>query len=101
MTNSFSLAELSMLLLTANATVKSGACRDASRASVLEAAGIQQPRALAVVYTARARLVSTVHSLRDHFPKVTPRAGALLFTVCCNMCICCTLKLHMRWLHLT
>ena len=45
-------------------------CRDASRASVLEAAGISKPRALAVVYTARARLVSTVHSLREHFPNV-------------------------------
>ena len=46
-------------------------CSDASRASVLEAAGISKPRALAVVYTARARLVSTVHSLREHFPNVS------------------------------
>ena len=46
-------------------------CSDASRATVLEAAGISKPRALAVVYTARARLVSTVHSLREHFPNVS------------------------------
>ena len=72
-----SLAELSMPLMAVKAW---WACRDASRASVLEAAGIQQPRALAVVYTARARLVSTVHSLRDHFPKVTACSVALLFT---------------------
>ncbi|KAL3139834.1 hypothetical protein ABBQ38_004132 [Trebouxia sp. C0009 RCD-2024] len=50
---------------------------DASRATVLEAAGISQPRALAVVYTARARLVSTVHSLREHFPTVPIYVRAL------------------------
>ena len=44
---------------------------DASRPSVLRAAGINNPRALAVVYTARARLVSAVHSLREEFPDVS------------------------------
>ena len=47
---------------------------DASRPSVLRAAGINNPRALAVVYTARARLVSAVHSLREEFPDVSPCA---------------------------
>ena len=47
------------------------ACRDASRVSVLHAAGIEQPRALAVVYTARGRLVSTVHALREAYPNVS------------------------------
>lgn len=47
---------------------------------MLEAAGISQPRALAVVYTARARLVSTVHSLREHFPTVSLSAAAPLVT---------------------
>lgn len=50
---------------------------DASRASVLEAAGIEKPRALAVVYTARARLVTTVHSLREHYPSVPIYVRAL------------------------
>ena len=45
-------------------------CRDASRASVLEAAGIERPRALAIVYQDRARLLHTVHSLREHFLNV-------------------------------
>ena len=47
---------------------------DASRPSVLRAAGVNNPRALAVVYTARARLVSAVHSLREEFPDVSPCA---------------------------
>ena len=47
---------------------------DASRPSVLRAAGINNPRALAVVYTARARVVSAVHSLREEFPDVSPCA---------------------------
>lgn len=40
------------------------------RAVVLEAAGIDQPRALAVAYKNRDQLVHTVHSLREHYPKV-------------------------------
>ena len=40
------------------------------RAVVLEAAGIDQPRALAVAYKNRGQLVHTVHSLREHYPKV-------------------------------
>lgn len=53
-------------------------CRDASRATVLEAAGISRPRALAVVYTARARSVTTVYSLREHYPNVSPFNAVLL-----------------------
>ena len=70
-------------------------CRDASRASVLEAAGISKPRALAVVYTARARLVSTVHSLREHFPNVSPHCGAAI----CKLHLCCSFPLVRRCLH--
>eukprot|EP00891_Asterochloris_glomerata_P001180 jgi/Astpho2/1180/Aster-07718 len=50
---------------------------DASRPSVLRAAGINNPRALAVVYTARARVVSAVHSLREEFPDVPIYVRAL------------------------
>lgn len=68
-------------------------CRDASRATVLEAAGISKPRALAVVYTARARLVSTVHSLREHYPNVSPCIAFVLFVshLCCLLDLRCML----------
>lgn len=72
-------------------------CRDASRATVLEAAGISNPRALAVVYTARARLVSTVHSLREHYPNVSL---LLCFYAFCkpHLCWSCMLfDLHCMW----
>ena len=41
------------------------------RAVVLEAAGVDQPRALAVAYKDREQLVHTVHSLRGFYPKVS------------------------------
>ncbi|EIE26679.1 hypothetical protein COCSUDRAFT_52422 [Coccomyxa subellipsoidea C-169] len=50
---------------------------DASRPAVLEAAGIADPRAIAVVYTARARSVAAVRSLREGFRDVTIYARAL------------------------
>ncbi len=42
-----------------------------AREQVLEAAGITDPLVLAVAYTARARSVSAVRQLREHF-KDTP-----------------------------
>lgn len=41
---------------------------DGTRRKVLEAAGIEQPRAVAVAYTARQRAVSAVAALRAAFP---------------------------------
>jgi len=37
---------------------------------VLRAAGIEEPRALVIVYTARAKLVSITTDLREHYPEV-------------------------------
>ncbi|BDA40681.1 Glutathione-regulated potassium-efflux system protein KefB [Coccomyxa sp. Obi] len=50
---------------------------DASRPAVLEAAGIAEPRAIAVVYTARARSVAAVRSLREGFADVAIYVRAL------------------------
>ena len=47
-------------------------------AQVLEAAGIRSPRALAVVYTARARSVAAVRGLREGanaFPPFCPHGA--------------------------
>ena len=44
---------------------------------MLRAAGISQPRALAVVYKGRQQLVHTVHALREHFPKVSSACSIL------------------------
>lgn len=48
-----------------------------TRAQVLEAAGITEPRAIAVVYTARARSVAAVRSLREAYSDVQIYARAL------------------------
>eukprot|EP00884_Botryococcus_braunii_P021010 jgi/Botrbrau1/7593/Bobra.0159s0042.1 len=50
---------------------------DASRPMVLHAAGVENPQALAVVYTARGRAVTAVRSLREGFPTVPIYARAL------------------------
>jgi Kef-type K+ transport system membrane component KefB/voltage-gated potassium channel Kch len=50
---------------------------DGSRASVLHAAGVEDPAALVLVYTARARAVSACGSLREAFPRVPIFARAV------------------------
>lgn len=44
---------------------------------VIHAAGVENPRALAVVYTARGRSVGAVQTLREGFPNVPIYARAL------------------------
>jgi len=44
---------------------------------VLEAAGVEEPKALAVVYTARGRAVTAVAALRAHWPRAPILARAL------------------------
>jgi Kef-type K+ transport system membrane component KefB/voltage-gated potassium channel Kch len=50
---------------------------DGSRASVLHAAGVEDPAALVLVYTARARAVSAAASLREAYPRVPIFARAV------------------------
>lgn len=50
---------------------------DGTRASVIRAAGVKEPRAFAVVYTARGRAVSAVRNLRTAFPDAPIFARAL------------------------
>ena len=49
----------------------------AALVQVLEAAGVVEPKALAVVYTARGRAVSAVAALRAHWPRAPILARAL------------------------
>ena len=46
-------------------------------AQVLHAAGVEEPRALVLVYTARARLVTAVKELEEAYPEVPIYARAL------------------------
>ena len=46
-------------------------------AQVLHAAGVEAPRALVLVYTARARLVAAVRELQEAYPEVPIYARAL------------------------
>lgn len=50
---------------------------DGSRPSVIKAYGVKEPRAFAVVYTARARAISSVRNLRSGFPNTPIWARAL------------------------
>jgi voltage-gated potassium channel Kch len=50
---------------------------DASKPKVLEAAGIDRPRAITVCYTARARAVTAVEMLHETYPDVPIYARAL------------------------
>ncbi len=50
---------------------------DGSRASVIKAFGVEDPRAFAVVYTARRRSVAAVSNLRTAFPDTPIWARAL------------------------
>ena len=50
---------------------------DGSNIKVLRATGVERPRAIVVVYRARARAVSAVRSLREAFPDVPIYARAL------------------------
>jgi len=50
---------------------------DGSRASVLHAAGIEEPAALVLVYQARARAVSACEALHEAFPRVPIFARAV------------------------
>ena len=50
---------------------------DGSRASVIKASGVKDPRAFAVVYTARRRSVAAVENLRAAFPDTPIWARAL------------------------
>jgi len=50
---------------------------DGSRASVLHAAGVDEPAALVLVYTARARAVGAASSLREAYPRVPIFARAV------------------------
>jgi hypothetical protein len=47
------------------------------RVQVIHAAGVENPRALAVVYTARGRSTGAVQTLREGFPNVPIYARAL------------------------
>ncbi|KAK9810162.1 hypothetical protein WJX72_005895 [[Myrmecia] bisecta] len=50
---------------------------DGSRPQVLRAAGVEQPRACVVVYTARGKAITAVNSLRTSYPEVPIYVRAL------------------------
>ena len=59
----------------------------------MQASGAKNPRAIAVVYTARGRSVSTVRNLRTHFPDVPIWARALDLRCAIT---CCWLAIALR-----